>query len=69
MTVLRARAACPRCSTEEEIWYYKGKVAPTDSVECKSCFYVYKSSDFTISLLELYQNVTITTTSIHITAI
>jgi Zn ribbon nucleic-acid-binding protein len=63
MTVLRARSACPKCSEEEEVWYYKGKVVPTESIECQRCSYLYTSSNFIVSVLELYQNVTISTIS------
>lgn len=67
MTVLRARSSCPRCSTEEEVWYYKGKIVPTESIECQKCSYLYNSSDFVVSILELYQNVTISTTTLRTT--
>lgn len=58
MSVLRARASCPKCSTEEEVWYYRGSIAFSDSTECNNCSYVYYASDFIISILDLYQNVT-----------
>jgi Zn ribbon nucleic-acid-binding protein len=63
MSVLRARTSCPRCFTEEEIWYYKGLVEPISKIECQKCSYIYESSDFVVSILELRQNVTMSTTS------
>jgi hypothetical protein len=51
------------------VWYYRGSIVPTNSVECTKCSYVYSSSDFIVSILELRQNVTISTntSSIKIT--
>jgi Zn ribbon nucleic-acid-binding protein len=63
MSVLRARSACPRCYNETEVWYYKGKLVPTNITECNKCSYAYSSSDFIVSILELRQNVTISTSS------
>lgn len=65
MSILRARAACPLCNTEEEVWYYRGSIVPTPILECQKCSYIYQSSDFIVSLVELYQNVTISATSIQ----
>jgi hypothetical protein len=65
MSVLRARAACPNCLTEEEVWFYKGKLVPTNITECAKCSYVYESSNFIVCLLDLYQNVTISSNTIH----
>ena len=64
MSVLRAMSACPICHTEEEVWYYKGKLVPVNISECSKCFYVYTPSDFIVALLELYQNVTISTNTL-----
>jgi len=64
MSVLRARTACPKCSAEEEVWYYKGAVAFADATECNRCSYVYHASDFILCLLDLYQNVTVSANSI-----
>ncbi len=67
MSVLRARSSCPRCSSEEEVWYYRGKIEPTDSTDCRNCGYLYTSSDFIVTLLDLYQNVTISAYSVRTT--
>lgn len=61
MSVLRARSACPRCHTETEVWYYKSNLVPINIIECEKCSYVYTPSDFIVALLELRQNVTIST--------
>jgi Zn ribbon nucleic-acid-binding protein len=65
MSVLRARSACPACHTETEVWYYRGKLVPINLIDCKNCSYVYSASDFLVSLLELRQNVTISTSSLQ----
>jgi hypothetical protein len=67
MSVLRARSSCPRCSSEEEVWYYRGKLEPTESTDCRNCGYLYNSSDFIVVLLDLYQNVTISAYSAQTT--
>jgi Zn ribbon nucleic-acid-binding protein len=64
MSVLRARSACPRCNTEEEVWYYKGSIVPIATSECPRCSYIFQSADFIVSLLDLYQNVTISTNTV-----
>lgn len=64
MSVLRTRASCPRCSAEEEVWYYKGSIVPTESIDCRSCNYVYDASNFICSILDLYQNVTVSSSSV-----
>jgi len=69
MSVLRARSACPRCYTEEEVWYYKGSLVPTSITECQKCSYIYTASEFIVSILELRQNVTISTNTLHSTLI
>lgn len=66
MTVLRAVAACPLCFTEEEVWYHKGRIFPTDATECRKCYYVYTASSFIMRILELYENTTMTTKKLHI---
>lgn len=64
MSVLRAVSACPMCSCEEEVWYYRGKIVPTHVTECQTCSYVYASSDFIVALLDLYENATISANAI-----
>jgi hypothetical protein len=61
MSVVRARASCPRCFTEEEIWFYKGLVEPISKIQCQNCDHIYDPSDFVVSLLELRDNVTVST--------
>jgi hypothetical protein len=62
MSVVRARASCPRCFTEEEVWFYKGLIEPIAKSQCQTCNHVYDPSDFVVSLLELRSNLTISTT-------
>ena len=62
MSVHRAITACPTCNTQEEVWYYKGVIAPIDVIQCVKCDTVYEAGDYVQNLLELYQNVTVSTT-------
>lgn len=64
MLVHRARTACPTCNTEEEVWYYKGIIAPLEVIQCEKCDSVYEAGDHIQNLLELYQNVTISATEV-----
>lgn len=63
MSVLRARAACPICSSEEEIWFYKGKVAPITNLQCTTCSTLYDPANFVMCFIELYQNVTVSSST------
>lgn len=64
MDVHRALAACPYCNTTEEVWYYKSKITPTSAIECSRCTSLYDASEFIVNLLDLYQNTTVSTTSL-----
>jgi Zn ribbon nucleic-acid-binding protein len=37
MSVYRARSMCPSCSTEDEVWIYKGKIQPVNTIYCTKC--------------------------------
>lgn len=58
MYVNRAISTCPRCNHSIEIWFYKSKVEPTDTIKCISCESPYVTSNFVTQLLELRVNVT-----------
>jgi transcription elongation factor Elf1 len=64
MSVHRARTACPNCNTEEEVWYYQGVIAPIEVIQCSKCDLLYEATDYVQSLIELYQNVTVSTSTI-----
>jgi hypothetical protein len=64
MSVNRARAACPKCNVEEEVWFYYSNISPASLIECTNCFVVYDPADYIISLLELRQNVTVSSTQL-----
>jgi len=67
MTVHRAISACPTCNEESEVWFYRGKVEPMSTIHCVHCAKPYDPSSFIICLLELYQNITVSTyTAINI---
>lgn len=59
MFVHRARCACPYCNYEEEVWFYKGVVAPFSAIQCIKCDSVYEANNYIVNLIELYQNVTV----------
>jgi hypothetical protein len=59
MFVHRARCACPTCNYQEEVWFHKGIVSPFPAIQCAKCNCVYEASSYIISLIELYQNVTV----------
>ena len=61
MGVFRARASCPLCNTEEEVWFYNGNIVPIDTSQCIKCGLVYNPADFITSYLELRNNVTVST--------
>lgn len=63
MSTYRARASCPVCGTEEEIWFYKNTIYPLEIIQCVNCTLVYDPSDFVVNFLEMYQNVTISSQS------
>lgn len=63
MFVHRARSACPQCNSEDEIWYSNGKIAPMSTIQCRRCSFLYEPHNFTVSLLELRQNSTISSYS------
>jgi hypothetical protein len=65
MSVVRARASCPICSSEEEIWFYKGKVEPIPNIQCITCTTLYDPASFVTCFIELYQNVTVSSSTIH----
>jgi len=59
MSIHRARAFCPNCYTEEEVWYYNSTIQPISVIECTNCATIYDPSSFIHSFLELRQNVSI----------
>jgi peptide subunit release factor 1 (eRF1) len=59
MLLHRARAACPVCNYEEEVWFYNSKIKPFSSIQCQKCSFTYEAEDFIVGFLELYQNVTV----------
>jgi len=63
MFVYRARAACPHCNSEEEIWYSNGKVTPMSTIQCHRCSFLYDPTNYTTSFLELRQNITVSAIS------
>lgn len=64
MDVHRALAACPYCNTTTEVWYYKSKITPTSAIECSRCYSLYDAGEFIVNLLDLYENTTVSTTSL-----
>lgn len=64
MLVHRARTACPQCNTEEEIWYHNSVVSPIDVINCSSCGIIYDAEDYLNTLIELYQNVSISASEV-----
>ena len=59
MSTYRARSLCPICSSDEEVWFMGGKVEPLDVVECRKCSQIYEPADFIYTIIELYDNVSI----------
>ena len=64
MSVYRARSMCPSCSTEDEVWVYKGKIQPVNTIYCTKCSGLYDPSEFIMCFLELRQNVTVSSTTV-----
>lgn len=64
MSVHRARTACPHCNAEEEVWYYKSAISPISIIQCVSCGTPFEAADYVQTLIELYQNVTVSATEI-----
>ena len=62
MSIYRARAMCPCCSSEEEVWFYNGKIKPVSLIHCDSCKNLYDPADFILCLLDLRQNTTLYST-------
>lgn len=59
MSTYRARSLCPICSSDEEVWFMGGKVEPLEVVECRKCSQIYEPADFIYTIIELYDNVSI----------
>jgi transcription elongation factor Elf1 len=64
MSILRARSACPRCNSEDEVWFCNGKITPISLTQCSSCLLVYDSSSYVVSILELRTNLTASVTQV-----
>ena len=58
MDVHRAISACPSCNDTLEVWYYKSKITPVNTVECHRCSYVYEANNFLVALLDIRRNLT-----------
>jgi len=65
MSIHRARAACPSCNTEEEVWIYKSSIFPINTIECANCKYMYEANDFIVCLMDLRQNTTFSSTMVR----
>lgn len=63
MSVHRAICACPVCNEETEVWFYKSKIEPIDTIHCIKCSKKYDASNFIVKLLELYNNKTVSSYS------
>ena len=59
MDVHRAVSACPSCNATTEVWYYRSKITPMSTVECHRCSYLYEADNFIVTLLDLYENATV----------
>jgi endogenous inhibitor of DNA gyrase (YacG/DUF329 family) len=64
MFVHRAVTACPICNHKEEVWFYNSEIQPFSSVECVKCDFTYDAGSYITNLLELYENITVSTNSI-----
>ena len=59
MFIHRAIAACPRCNTEQEFWVSLGKTVLNTEMTCYTCSLVFDSSEFTTKLINMYDNLTV----------
>lgn len=57
--VHRAISFCPRCNTEQEVWFRHGVVVPNSAVSCFNCETIYEANEFIVKLLELRANSTV----------
>lgn len=64
MSVHRAITACPICNTQEEVWYYKSTISPISISQCVSCGTVFEPHEYIQNLLDLYQNVTVSSVEV-----
>ena len=55
----RAKASCPICNNEEEVWIEKGKVCFTEIVHCDRCGSIYDPLEFLSQLMDLRSNNTV----------
>lgn len=69
MSVHRARTNCPLCNKEEEVWFYNSDISPVSFIECENCRTVFEADQYISSLIELYQNVTVSASQEQFTAI
>ena len=69
MSVHRAITSCPLCSKEEEVWFYNSDVSPVSFIECTTCKTVYEADQYICSLIELYQNISVSASCEQFTAI
>jgi len=68
MLVHRAITSCPICNTQEEVWFYKSDISPVSFIECNTCKTVFEADQYISNLIELYQNVTVSTAAEQFTA-
>jgi len=55
----RAKANCPVCNSEEEVWIQNGKVCFTEIVHCDRCGNIYDPLEFLSQLMDLRSNNTV----------
>ena len=55
----RAKANCPVCNSEEEVWIQNGKVCFTEIVHCDRCGSIYDPLEFLSQLMDLRSNNTV----------
>ena len=55
----RAKANCPVCNSEEEVWIQNGKVCFTEIIHCDRCGSIYDPLEFLSQLMDLRSNNTV----------
>lgn len=62
--MIRARAACPSCNTEEEVWIYQSKMVPTNTIICSNCSEFYDANNFICNIMTINNNSTFSSVSV-----
>ena len=58
-TAYRARAMCPICANEEEVFITNNGIFPSSTKTCPNCSHSYPANEFICNFMELKGNSTV----------